>query len=814
MIFSNGQIPNDGISSILKCTQPIEYSSPFAKSIATDPNENVRYSVPFKNDFLNCINSIQQTPFESNVQPSNQQQTLAKLNHSQQYPSSIMPFHYYNKDQRQFLEQHTHFEPPQSNQYEPPLTSLSTQQTYGTGYPVPVTNRQNSTTLSMSTLSSYQLPMKIEHNAYYPNLNQQNIINSSLIDVGTNRNESTLSTIPVKENFIASTGPSFTISSKLPSDETTSNIILQHETNRSNSTEKALHFDDGNHNYSTIKNEYQQPSIHYQNQRSQFSSMPGMTTMLPMENRQKTIDVITSTAEPTNLISQISPTSAPLNVMAIIHTPHIQKQPNTTQNQTTSNNNHTINGGGDSNENENCVSSTSNIIQYNKNDKNNNAHGDDQRWKNNIVNDRYVYEKQLVDCKISETFTNPINVKTSVVSSSFGMNDDNNNKTMISKSQNMNNIGTEMTLTRQTTQTTQPSYSHSVNRMEKNDNYQYNEFGDNALREYHTTATSLTPPNESHFKEKMVNETNNRGHITNVDTAPSALFTRRLEEKRHLSIDSGIPLKVCDDDVLLPKKAIATNNVRRRYSVASNLHNLPQNFGSPEPFYLSNAFAVQRTQNANFNSEEIEQNEKQKEKFELYHHLNDKDGNSNKNNVDDVINPNSNPGNRNKYENGNLNMFTTSLDARRIIEPTTTLNLKQVNSTQNANNEIIESNDQRSSVASSVAEIAAPVTSPLDMINSQTLNMPTFISDDDDGENQNQTTDINQNNDYTVEHDNMQQSRPFTTNQISDGQTFIENTMEQLKLTNDIKDEQHIDQFNPIQIGDGNEKIRVSTSHR
>lgn len=140
-------MPNDGISFI---------PAPFTKSIVIDPNESVRYGIPVRDDYyMNCIDPNQQPSIESSGAEKfinntlNQQQTLAKLQHSQQYPSSLMPFYH----RRQLLAQQNFEQHQQSNQYAPPL---STQQTYGSGIPVPVANRQNSTsTLSMSSLSSY-----------------------------------------------------------------------------------------------------------------------------------------------------------------------------------------------------------------------------------------------------------------------------------------------------------------------------------------------------------------------------------------------------------------------------------------------------------------------------------------------------------------------------------------------------------------------------------------------------------------------------------------------------------------------------------
>lgn len=752
LIFSNVPLSYVGGKPLLIGTEPLDYhNSSVVESIAIDPNEKMRYAIPreFNDDRFGPIN-LDRHFIESNLPPSSTAEhimynnTTIQQRHPPQYPSSLMSLY--------------HSEPSEfQRMYQPqPSLPLSQQHIYASTS-VQAVNQRNPTVPSMTELPSYPLSLGTnERIAYYKNPNKTDITNLTLITEGESHSESMSSTIPSSGNIIATPLPPPPPSSITPSSIGRTQInemnitAINHERQSDNVNKMEFNCNDGR-NYYSIKNANHIPLSHKM-QKNEFLSMPST-----IENNSETIMYATKS----NLNSNESGDTQQMNEPAIIHTSHNQNQhlQNVTNIAMKLNEKH-------GEQNGNILNATA----FNRNAENN------EPLEKNAVNDGHVYEKQLADCKISGISSfDPNEIKNeSTNSGATYITEKKYNSSMPSSInvENMNKYGSEMGFGEQTPFTVQ------MNSIQENNNRQFNENANYARHDYQ--------PNELQHFENEANVMFKQMAGSHVDDAASSqLSDRRSDEKRRLSIDSRIPTKTCDDSELLAKKSIAAN-ARRRYSMATNLHNLPQNFGSIEPFYSSSAYAIDRTQDAN----------------------NLKVADSEANVEDVAVAKEEDDINRNKYENGNPNMFT-NLENRRMIaanfEPNS-VNLAQQPIAQSylwQNDEIINSNDQRvygSDVMSSQR---------LNIDNNTNKRQTSAIISDDAIEKD--TNNINRNDDYIVEHTNI---RPFRTNEISDDQTYIEKTMKNLHLIDNANDE-HTDQFDTSQIDDGlNEKSRIQASHR
>lgn len=189
-------------------------------------------------------------------------------------------------------------------------------------------------------------------------------------------------------------------------------------------------------------------------------------------------------------------------------------------------------------------------------------------WKNDAVNNAYSYEKRL------ENFSSLPRVESTDVrkisTPSLPDDDDDDLSSLAGSSlKNMNNFSSD---------DDKQQIAHSVkssipiDEIPKQDQYHYDGISDTNTY-YHELPTSSM--------SKVTQETRNHSFLAsdNVEKA------KRFGDKRRSSLDYGSLVKPTEDDSELRKKANATN-VRRRYSVAANMHDLQRNVTNIEPFHL------------------------------------------------------------------------------------------------------------------------------------------------------------------------------------------------------------------------------------
>lgn len=618
----------------------------------------------------------------------------------------------------------------------------------------------------------------------------ESIINPNSAFDGVNHNGASMSSALSKTNYLTSILPV----QKLPENELQ---MSAHQQQQSNADKSAFNFNDS-HTYSSIKNS-NQPPIHYEGRRAQFSfatdeatnpqtmhtsapktNLPSelLETVRPIADMAKATTAIATTVEgmegigiattaqygQQQQIQQHKPSTNSFDVDTIdrykrtecVNEPMLQKGPNS------------------------HIGDIGNI--YNQTQRY--GINSDEQWTKRSDNDGYVGAKQLADCKISEMRPDYASQKIGNDSSSASASaaaaaaiaaaDVHDFSIATSTAKNMNDANARPLPTPYYEEAQMQQFARHEEASKK-DNYQYN---DDVYGNQH--------PHDS--IKAGIKMAHNRLHITNDMTPPNGSAIKS-EERRRMSIDSltlarGSSSIDADNDIANDtennnehKKSIAANETNRRYSVAA-LNNLPQNFRNVEPFFVSPANT-------------------------------DSQGASRVSRTDI---------NRNKYDNDYLNMFGDGRDndSTKPIE-----NIKANPSTAHhaigfeafVNEDKTISNDQN------VATDMASSYLPAEKTNITNMTAATYFGEPSTAEQIENAAIVP--NDFAdkshLRYENDSQVLELNGTTSNDRQTFLENRMENLQLTDgtEITQLKHeISAFNPSQEENGAfEKPLAPTSH-